>query len=181
MNVMKQLFAVLFVLVLAGCASIFGDRTVNVSGAEIQQKLNEKLAVPISLLKVFDVNLSNSLVTFDKATGRMHTAMDANLSSALFNRNLSGQLGISGKLRFDAATSSIVLDAPKVEQINFEGAGEKYNDLLSALAKTVGGDMLNGLTLYKVKPEDLTVAGTTYLPQDLQVTDNGLQIKLSPQ
>ena len=68
-------------------------------------------------------------MTFDQSTGRMHTAMDANLSSALFNEKLSGQLGISGKLRFDAATSSIVLDAPKVEDINFDGASDKYNDL----------------------------------------------------
>jgi len=98
-----------------------------------------------------------------------------------FNQNLSGKLGISGKLRFDAASSSIVLDAPKVEQINFDGASEKYNDLLSALAKTVGGGMLNGLTLYKVKPEDLTVGSTQYLPKDLQVTNNGLQITLPAQ
>lgn len=181
MNAMKQLFAVFLVLVLASCASLLGDRTVNVTGADIQQKLNEKLAIPISLLKIFDVNLSNSLVTFDETTGRMQTTMDANLSSALFNEKLSGQLGISGKLRFDAATSSVVLDAPKVEQINFDGASGKYNDLLNALAKTVGGDMLNGLTLYKVKPEDLTVGSTTYLPKDLQVTGNGLQITLSPQ
>lgn len=178
---MKRLFAVSVLLVLVGCASILGDRTVTVTGAEIQQKLNEKLAIPISLLKVFDVSLSNSLVTFDQATGRILTVMDADLSSALFNQNLSGKLGISGKLRFDAASSSIVLDAPKVEKINFDGASEKYNDLLSALAKTVGGDMLNGLTLYKVKPADLTVGSTQYLPKDLQVTNNGLQITLSAQ
>ena len=98
-----------------------------------------------------------------------------------FNQNLSGKLGISGNLRFDAASSSIVLDAPKVEKINFDGASEKYNDLLSALAKTVGGDMLNGLTLYKVKPADLTLGSTQYLPKDLQVTNNGLQITLSAQ
>ena len=54
----------------------------------------------------------------------------------------------------------IVLDTPKVEQINFDGESENYSDLLSALAKTVGDDMLNGLTLYKVKPEDLTVGST---------------------
>jgi len=178
---MKRLFAVSVLLVWVGCASILGDHTVTVTGAEIQQKLSEKLAIPISLLKVFDVNLSNYLVTFDQATEHMLTVMDADLSSTFFNQNLSGKLGISGNLCFDAASSSIVLDAPKVEQINFDGASEKYNDLLSALAKTVGGDMLNGLTLYKVKPEDLTVGSTQYLPKDLQVTNNGLQITLPAQ
>ena len=42
---------------------MMGDRTVNITGEQIAQKLNEKLALPISLLKVFDVNLSNSQVT----------------------------------------------------------------------------------------------------------------------
>jgi hypothetical protein len=169
----------LFAIIVTACTSL-GDRTVSISEGQIQQKLNEKLAIPISLLKVFDVNLSNSLVTFDKATGRMHTTMDTRLSSNLFHENLSGKIGISGKLRFDQASSSVVLDEPKVEQFNLDSADGKYNELLNALAKTVGGEMLNGLTLYTVKPEDLNIHGTQYNPKDLQITDQGLQITLSP-
>ena len=167
-------------LTLSGCATM-GDRTVNVTEAQIQQKLNEKLAIPISLLKIFDVNLSNSLVKFDKATGRMTTTMDTSLTSKIFDQTLAGKLGISGKLRFDAATSSVVLDEPKIEQFNLDGAGGKYNELLNAMAKAVGGQMLNGMALYTVKPEDLKVGDTQYSPKDMLVTDNGLQLTLTPQ
>ena len=176
-----KIFTILLILlILSGCATLGGDRTVNVTGDQIAQKLNEKLALPISLLKVFDVSLSNSVVTFDKATGRMITTMDSKLSSELFNESVAGKLGISGKLRFDAATSTVVLDEPKVENFNIAGAGGKYNDLLNAMAKTVGGEMLNGLTLYAVKPEDLKFGGTSYSPKDMVVTDNGLQLTLTP-
>ena len=177
---MRKVLIVLVVFVLAACATLGGDRTVNVTGDQIAQKLNEKLALPISLLKVFDVSLSNSVVTFDKTTGRMITTMDSKLSSNLFDKSLAGKLGISGKLRFDAATSTVVLDEPKVENFNIAGAGGKYNDLLNAMAKTLGGEMLNGLTLYTVKPEDLKFGGTSYSPKDMVVTDNGLQLTLSP-
>ena len=177
-----KLFTLLFVIsFLTSCATMTGDRTVNVTGDQIAQKLNEKLALPISLLKVFDVNLSNSLVTFDKATGRMITTMDTKLSSQLLGKNLAGKLGISGKLRFDAATSAVVLDEPKIENINFAGASGKFNDVFNAMAKTVGGEMLSGLTLYTVKPEDLKFGGTTYAPKDMVVTDSGLQLTLTPQ
>lgn len=169
----------LLLISFAGCA-VLGDRTVNVTEIQIQEKLNEKLAIPISLLKIFDVNLSNSIVSFDQHTGRMHTTMDTNLSSAILEETLTGKLGISGKLRFDAATNSIVLDKPKVENFNFDGLGGKHADLLNALAKAVGGEMLNGLTLYTVKSEDLKVGTTQYNPKDLQVTDKGLQMTLSP-
>jgi hypothetical protein len=177
---MNKILILVFALLLNGCATLGGDRTVNVTGYQIAQKLNEKLALPISLLKVFDVNLSNSVVTFDKTTGRMMTTMDTKLSSDLFDKSLAGKLGISGKLRFDAATSTVVLDEPKVENFNVAGAGGKYNDLLNAMAKTVGGEMLTGLTLYTVKPEDLNIRGTQYSPKDMVVTDNGLQLTLSP-
>ena len=166
---------------LNSCATMMGERTVNVTGDQIAQKLNEKLALPISLLKVFDVNLSNSLVTFDKASGRMITSMDTKLSSEILGKSLAGKLGISGKLRFDAATSAVVLDEPKIDNINFDGADGKFNEVFNAMAKTVGGEMLNGLTLYTVKPEDLKFGGTNYVPKDMLVTDNGLQLTLTPQ
>ena len=177
-----KLFAILLVLMafLSGCATM-GDRQVNVTGDQIAQKLNEKLALPISLLKVFDVNLSNSLVSFDKTTGRMTTTMDTKLTSQLLDKTLLGKLGISGKLRFDAATNAVVLDEPKVESLNLDGAGSKFNELFGAMAKTVGGQMLNGLTLYTVKPEDLKIGNTQYSPKDMVVTDKGLQLTLSPQ
>jgi hypothetical protein len=174
----KFLTILLVILSILGCATMMGDRTVNVTGDQIAKKLNEKLALPFSLLKVFDVNLSNSLVTFDKTTGRMITTMDTTLTSDLLDKSLAGKLGISGKLRFDAATSRVVLDDPKVENFDIAGAGSKYNNLLNAMAKTVGGEMLNGLTLYTVKPEDLKYGGTSYSPKDMVVTDNGLQCRM---
>jgi predicted small secreted protein len=177
---MRKFLIALIAFVLASCATMMGDRTVNVTGDQIAQKLNEKLALPISLLKVFDVNLSNSVVTFDKTTGRMMTTMDSKLSSHILNQSLAGKLGISGKLRLDAATSAVVLDEPKIENVSFNGADGKFNDLFNALAKTVGGEMLTGLTLYTVKPEDLKFGGTNYSPKNMVVTDNGLQLTLAP-
>ncbi len=171
-------FNILLILIaLSGCAM---DRTVNVSEAQIQEMLNKKLALPISVLKIFDVNLSNSLVRFDRTTGRMTTTLDTNMKSSLLGESLAGKMGISGKLRFDAPTQSIVLDDPKIEEFTLNGAGSRYNDLFNALAKSVGGEMLNGITLYTVKPEDLKYGGTQYSPKDMQIIDKGLQLTLSP-
>jgi hypothetical protein len=90
-------------------------------------------------------------------------------------------LALSGQLRFDEASHSIVLDAPEVEAFNVQGLDGQQSELLNALAKTVGGKMLNGLVLYTVKPDDLKFGSTQYHPKNLQVTQDGLQITLSPQ
>jgi hypothetical protein len=179
----KFYLVLFYTFVLAGfltnCATM-GDRTFNISEVQLQKKLNDRLAIPISLLKIFDVKLSNSTVRFDNKTGRMLTTLDTSLSSILSNEVFAGKLNISGKLRFDAATSSVVLDEPKVESLDLKGLGGKYGELLNVIAQKLGGDMLNGLPLYTVKPEDLTVGATQYSPKDLQITDKGLQITLSP-
>lgn len=175
-----QMFFVWLITGCLVCCAILSDRTVNISEAQLQQKLNERLAIPISLLKIFDVNLSNSTVKFDSKTGRMITSLDTKLTSLLTDKVLAGKLDISGKLRFDNATNSIVLDDPKVENLNLDGLGAKYGDFVNLMAQKLGGDLLNGLPLYTVKPEDLKVGSTKYNPKDMQITDKGLQITLSP-
>jgi hypothetical protein len=176
---LKAFVILLFALLVNGCA-MMGDRTVNISEAQLQKKLNERLAIPISLLKIFDVNLSNSTVKFDNKTGRIVTSLDTSLTSILSDKVLAGKLDISGKLRFNVATNSIVLDDPKVESLNLDGLGSKYGEFFNLIAQKLGGEMLNGLPLYTVKPEDLTVGSTQYNPKDMQITDKGLQITLSP-
>jgi len=176
----KRLGVLLALFVLSSCA-VLGDRTVNISDAQIQTKLNERLAIPISLLKVFDVNLSNALVKFDDTSGRIHTTLDTRLTSPLTNRVLAGKLAISGKLRFDAETNSVVLDDTKVENLNFNGFDGSSNDELNAFAKSMGSELLNGLTLYTVKPEDLKIGSRQYRPKDMQITGKNLVITLSPE
>ena len=178
---MNIVLIALLTFILNGCATMLGDRTVNVTGDQIAQKLNEKMALPIQLMKIFDMNLSNSVVSFDKTTGRMTTTMDTKLSSALLDKTLNGKLGISGKMRFDAATQTVVLDEPKIENLDLDGLGGSFGKIFNSLAQTIGGDLLTGLPLYKVKPEDLKFNGTTYAPKDMVVTDKGLQLTLSPQ
>lgn len=164
---------------LFGCAGL-GERTVNVTEADVQEMLNKKLLVPIELLKIFNVNLSHSIVRFDQATGRMQATFDTAVSSQIVGESLSGKLGVSGKLRFDEATQSVVLDEPSIDQFNLDGAGKKYNEILNSLAKAVGGQMLNGIALYTVNSEDLKFGGTAYIPKDMRVMDKGLQIRLIP-
>ncbi|MDP2070167.1 DUF1439 domain-containing protein [Methylotenera sp.] len=175
----KLFNVLLFAVIFTGCATL-SDRTVNVTEVQLQQKLNERLATPISLLKIFDVNLSNSIVKFDGKTGRMITRLDASLTSLLSDKALAGKLDISGKLRFDAATNSVVLDDPKVESLNLDGLDAKQGEFFNLLAQRLGGEMLNGLSLYTVKPEDLKLGSTQYNPKAMQITDSGLQITFSP-
>lgn len=181
MHILKVVFGAVFALLcLSQCATL-GERTVRINTAQIQQKLNSKLAQPLTVLKVFQVLLSNALVVPEAASGRLNTTMDTVITSPLLQQSLTGKLAISGLLKFDAARSAVVLDAPVVEVLQLDGASSDLHAMVNKLAREMGSKWINQLVLYQVKPEDLTVSGMHYQPTDLRVTDEGVQIRLNPQ
>ena len=178
---LKKLLLLVGVCVLSACAALT-EHTFTVSESQLQQKLSDKLAKTpaISLLKIFDVVLTNPSIKLDPATERINTGMDALVSNPLFGKPMSGRANISGKLRFDAATQSVLLTEPKVESINIDTLNPRYNELITALAGRLGGDFLNDLPLYTLKPDDLKVAGITFNPKAIKVGAQGLMITLAP-
>lgn len=169
-----------FILTLSACATM-GDQTVLISEQVVQKKLNERLSVPIALLQIFNLQLSNTQVSFDEATNRMRVTLDSDLSSSLFKEHYPGHAIISGVVDYDAVRQAVVLKEPAVETLAFESLDSKQADVFSAFAKTIGSEVLNGLVLYKVDPKDLNVNGTQYVPKSLNMTAQGLQITLSPE
>lgn len=176
-----RLLAVLAALfALAGCASM-GPRTVNISETEIQNKIAENLKAPMTVLKIFDVTLSNPLVKLDESTGRLTTELETNINNPLAKNALLGKIRFSGKPRFDAITSTIYLSEAKLENLDFGNSlDSKFDEFLNFMVGKFGGEMLNEIPLYTLKPGDLKVGNTTYLPSDFKVQGNGLQVTLMP-
>ncbi len=181
MGIKAKFLGLIFLsLFLFGCAG-FSNHTVYISEQQIQSKLNEKLVIPISLLKVFDLSLSNANVKFDNATGRMHTKFDTQLLNQLNGKKMAGKLAISGNLQLDSTTNSVILNDVAVDDFVIDGVDPKYGDAMGGIAKMVGSQLLNGLNLYTVKPDSLKVGATQYYPKEMKVTNRGLEVTLSPQ
>lgn len=180
MRLLRNSLLLILLALLSQCVTM-GERTVKMNTAQLQQKLNSKLAKPLTVMKVFHIQLSNALVSIDPASGRIHTLMDANVQSDLLANAATGKLGLSGLVKFDQARNVVVLDQPEVDSFQLDGANSQWNGLVQQLAKDIGSKWLNQLVLYEVKPEDLSYAGRHYQPTDFQVTADGLQVTLKPQ
>lgn len=176
----KYFLTVSLALLLAACAML-GERSVRVSSQQLQQKLNARLTQTFTVLKVFQVQLSNALVALDPVTGRIHTTMDAQLSSGLLSQVSSGKLGISGLLQFDAARQAVMLDQPEVDFMQLEGTSLEVAGMVDKYARQAASRWLKEVVLYQVKPEELVYGGTRYQPSQIQVTSAGIQITLKPQ
>lgn len=181
MCLLKSAFrVVLLSLLLTHCVSM-GERTVRMNTAQIQQKLNQKLAKSFTVLKVFHIQLSNALVSMDPVSGRIHTLMDAHVQSDLLADAATGKISLSGLVKFDQARQAVVLDQPTVDHLQLDGAQAEWQGLVQQLAQRLGSKWLDQLVLYEVKPEDLSYAGRQFQPTALQVTAEGLQVTLKPQ
>jgi hypothetical protein len=175
---LSSFFTLVCAIFLASCATLT-ERTVTVTQAQIQQKLQDKLIAPITVLKFFNVALSQPVIQLDGQTERMTASLDALVSNPL-SRALKGKATISGKLRFDVPSNAILLTDAKIESLNVEGLGSRSSELLTLLGQQLGADLLDDLPLYTLKPDDLKVAGIVFAPKQMRITPQGLQVVLSP-
>jgi len=166
-------------MVLIGCAAV-GPRTVKVTEAELQSRITETLAVPITVLKIFDISLSNPVIKLDAGTERLNAQLDTDIRNPFSGEPLSGKLNISGKLRFDAASNSIMLVDARIDNLNLNGLGGKYEGMLNMLTRKLGEEILNNIPLYTLTAEDLKVGSTEFVPRDFKVVGNDLQVTLVP-
>jgi len=166
-------------MVLIGCVAV-APRTVKVTEAELQRKIAQTLAVPITLLRIFDISLSNPVIKLDAGTERLNAQLDTSIRNPFSGEPLSGKLNISGKLRFDAASNSVMLADARIDNLNLDGLGGKYSDVLSLLASKLGEEILNNIPLYTLTAEDLKAGTTEFVPKDFKVVGNELQVTLVP-
>lgn len=162
---------------LAGCAAL-STRTVSISEADIQSKIAKNLSAPITLLKIFNVSLSNPIVKLDEKTGRLNTIIDANIVTPLNKTPMKGKFSISGTPRFDSNSNTLMLSQTKIESLAVDGASPQLSALINAFNENFSADFLNEIPLYAVKPNDLKVGNTLYTPTEFKVIGNHLEVTL---
>ena len=175
--VVKLLPCILIIGLVSSCASL-STRTVSVSETDIQNRIAKNLNSPITLLKIFDVTLSNPIVKLDEKTGRLSTTINANIANSLKRKPITGKFIISGTPRFDVASNTLMLSNTRIENFNIDGADAQFNKLVKTLTESFGEELFNEIPLYTVKPEDLKVGNKTYLPTEFKVVGDHLFVTL---
>ena len=90
----RFIFVLISALFLGACATI-SERTVTVTEAQIQQKIQAKLIAPITVMRIFNVALSQPVIRLDGQTERVTALLDAVVSNPL-SRTVNGKATISG-------------------------------------------------------------------------------------
>jgi len=171
--------AALFPLALAACASWGGPRVIVLSEADFEQLLTRHLPAEQRLFDLFDVRVEHPHVRLLAASNQLSTEFDFIARNPLLGPAWTTHVVLEHGLRYDERDHAVHLDLVRVHQIQTgPGAPQRQAERLAAF---VVEQMLDGLAIYRLRPEDLQNAQDHGLtPGSVAVTSRGIEITLAP-
>jgi hypothetical protein len=165
----------------AGCASLLGPRTVEISREELTDKLGKQFPTTKRVMRLLDVTAALPRLDMIADSNRVGVTFDLTAKELLFNQEYKGTVGLSFGLRYEPSDLSIRLKDVKIEQVHVEGLPPVYQRALSNLGGQVAEDQLQDFPIHHFKPDDLRSADRMgYQVGDISVTKTGLAVKLTP-
>lgn len=165
----------------AGCASLLGPRTVEISREEILSKLGKRLPVTKRVMSLMDVSASLPALDLLEDQNRVSATVDLSATELFGQKVYKGSLTLSFGLRYEPKDLSIRLTDPRAESIRVDKLPKAYQDLLRVAGAPLLEEALSDFPIHQFKPEDLRQADRLgYEVQDIRVTRSGLAIRLAP-
>jgi predicted small secreted protein len=181
---MKRRFAafaaVMAALFLASCATMLGPRDVEIPLAKLQESIAGRFPFNNRFLELLDIRVTNPRVALQPDSNRILTSMDASIAPPFMNRSWSGNLAVSGQLRFDPARNALVLGEPRVETFNVNGLDPLYANQITRVGSLLAEELLKDIPLYTFRPDELRYGGTTYNPTRITTRSNSLVVTFEP-
>ena len=167
-------------LLLSGCATALGPRTIVFSQDELQQKLGKSFPL-VREHDGFTMTLDTPALTLLPQENRLALGVNAVLRSDIFDRSYRGTFAASFSLRFDATDLSLKATDVKIEKIAIDGLPGKLQQLVDKLDGLIVERQIDVLVLHHFKPEDFGTPGRLgYTVGRIDVTPDGLAVQLVP-
>lgn len=181
--IVRVIAVALATLILSACATLAPPqpREFRLSEAQLQDLVGRHFATAQKYLGVLDIKMTAPRVSLLPESNRVLTALDVALDAPLIGRPLRGAVSISGRLRFDHPSNSILLEEPRADSFQVDGVPAIYADKVNLIGGWLSEQVLKGFTVYRLKPEDLRYENVNYSPSEFKVKPGELVISLVPQ
>ncbi len=150
-----------------------------VSKAQLQSALAPQFPRKLRYMDIFDVTFSNPRLGMLPADNRMNTVVDAQIANPLLlQRPVNAVLTLSSGFKYDPATRSLRLDAPKVDKVDSSDLPPQYAQQLTALGNAAADQFLRDYALYTFKPEQLQLNGKSFEPGKITVEQDAIKVEI---
>lgn len=166
---------------LAACATLGGVRTLTLSEAELNERLQRQLPIERRLLELLEVRLSEPRLQLLPQSNRLALALDVSSRERLSGRSHQGHLALDFALRYDEPSQSIRLDQVRVNEFLIQDLPPRQQAQIGRLGSLLAEQLLKDLAIYRFKAKDLQAAqGLGYAPGGVTVTTRGVEVTLVP-
>ncbi|WP_345811438.1 DUF1439 domain-containing protein [Paraburkholderia sp. PREW-6R] len=168
-------------LSMAACATStfpFIPSHYTFSQQQVQDAVQRKFPYRRTVSQVFDVALDNPVVGFLPETNRVSIKLDAHLASPFMPQPVDGVFTLSSELAYDAASRSVVLRSPNVDNVSVSGQAQAYTQQINAGAAVLATQLLANYPIYTFKSEQLQFAGVNYEPGTITILTNGIRVQI---
>ena len=148
------------------------------STQQVQQAVARKFPLQRTASQIFDVVLSNPVVGLAPDRNRVTVRLDARLSTPFMPNPVNGVFTLSSQLAYDAASHSVILMSPTVDDTRVTGEAAQYNQQINAAGALIATQLLDRYPIYTFKPEQLQFAGVNYEPGTITVLTNGIRVQI---
>jgi hypothetical protein len=145
---------------------------------QVQDAVARKFPLQRSASQIFDVVLSNPVVGLSPDRNRVTVKLDARLSTPFMPNPVNGAFTLSSQLGYDAASRSVILLAPTVDDSRVTGDAAQYNQQIGAAGAALATQLLDRYPIYTFKPEQLQFAGVNYEPGTITILTNGIRVQI---
>jgi hypothetical protein len=154
----------------------------SLSKQELEAAIAPQFPRKLRYMEIFDVTLSNPRIGMDPERNRLTTVVDAQIANQLLlARPVNAALTMSSGFKYDAATRSLRLDAPKVDNVDSKDLPPQYAQQLTALGNAAADQLLREYAVYTFKPEQLEMNGKRFEPGKITVEKDAVKVEIKEQ
>lgn len=166
---------------LAGCGSLAGPRTVEVSQARLLEAMARQFPLRLGLLEPLELVALSPRLRVLPEENRLATEVDLDIGPGRVGRSLSGTVGFSYGLRYEPGDHTVRMSSLRVDRLELGPYGPLLRLPAVSFASALAEELLEGLVVYTLPPDDVRrLDAGGYRPGEIRVTPGGLAITLVP-
>ncbi|TDP59052.1 DUF1439 domain-containing protein [Roseateles toxinivorans] len=168
-------------IALAACATLGGVRTLTLSEAELNERLQRQLPIERRMLELLEIRLSEPRLQLLPQSNRIALTLAVASRERLSGRAYQGRITIDFALRYDELRQAIRLEQVRVTDFLIDDLPPRQQAQTTRLGSLITEQLLKDLAVYRFKAKDLQAAeGMGYAPGAVTVTARGVEVTLVP-
>ena len=165
---------------LAGCAGLGISHTVTFSESELALLLARQFPMERKVLEVIDLQVTNPQIHLLPESNRLGTDVDFSAVDRLFGSRAQGHVKLDYALRFEPSDHTIRMSQVHVRDLTLDTGSSTLHGGAQRLGTLVAENVLENLTLYKMKPSQADEMDRLNLQASpITVTAQGISLTLS--